>query len=440
MRICHARLGQTLAVVAVFFSVQISGQNTQAQTAPSPASPQTVCAFIVGQMTTLLPQQPTLCSGKQEKAPGYYSISIFSPKNVLEGDMRRAWSSSLFQTLEELVDDKSLNGACSVTPICFATISDAYMAQHNLRYRTVISKDKISLLRGAASHSSADEFSDHWYVGWWRDLFGSKESDSPGSKENATQLVKRACEDYLAELRKTHTSEFSKKQADHLAKEGGTLVGTVEQKPEDIKPPSCSVMLATDKSIYIALDFADLIDALNPANISELSPTFGRMFDTTGYVGQVVIRSPWTNDSDGPRRIYDMYPIQAISFAFEEKESRLRDDFDVEDLLSHFYVPGQMTQHAFLVDPKEHSVLRDAAVVKYAPGPDDTMLVDTTDGAEWKLSKESYDRCNLHTGDEIEVSTLLISGNTASTHGPPTLSTDKGGEYCKLTATFVKGL
>ena len=390
-------------------------------------------------MTTLLPQQPTLCSGEQEKASGYYSISIFSPKNILEGDMRRAWSSALFQTLEELVEDKSLNGACSLTAICFATISDAYMAQHNLRYRTVISKDIISLLRGAASHSSADMFSDNWYVGWWRDLLGSKELDSPGSKENATQLGERACEDYLADLRKTHTSEFSQKQTDHLAKEGGTLLGTVQQNPDDIKPPSCSVMLATDKTIYITLDFADLIDALNPANFSELSPTFGRMFDTTGYDGQVVIRSPWTNDSDGLRRIYYTYPIRAISFAFEEKESGLRDDFDVEDLLSHFYVPGQMSQYVFLDDPKEDSVLRDASVVKYAPGPDDTMLVDTTDGAEWKISKDSFDRCDLRPGDKIDVSTLVFSGNSASTHGPPTLSKGSGWENCKLTASFNKG-
>ena len=64
---------------------------------------QAVCKFISEHMQSKLPQSPTLCSATQE-TPGDYEINVFSPKDVLESDMRRAWSSALFQTLEALVD------------------------------------------------------------------------------------------------------------------------------------------------------------------------------------------------------------------------------------------------------------------------------------------------------------------------------------------------
>ncbi|HEY1903308.1 MAG TPA: hypothetical protein VGG56_12795 [Terracidiphilus sp.] len=71
------------AIAALLLTVPPQGQSAQSQPSATAASPQAVCAYIVGRMTTALPQQPTLCSGKQGQALGYYSISIFSPKNVL---------------------------------------------------------------------------------------------------------------------------------------------------------------------------------------------------------------------------------------------------------------------------------------------------------------------------------------------------------------------
>jgi hypothetical protein len=103
-------------------------------------------------------------------------------------------------------------------------------------------------------------------------------------------------------------------------------------------------------------------------------------------------------------------------------------------LETNFNIQGQTSENDF-----DSSILADAAVVRYATGPDGTVIVDMTDGAEWKISKESFDRCNLGPGVEINVSTLLISGDTASLHGTPVLSTQKVAAYCKLTATFVKG-
>jgi hypothetical protein len=428
-------------IAGLSLAVPIHGQKAQSQPNASAASPQAVCAYIVGRMTSALPQQPTLCSGKQEQASGYYSISIFSPKNVLEGDARRAWSSALFQTLEDLVEEKSLNGACSTTPICDVTVSDAYMAQHNWRYRKFLDKDRIFLLRGKSTPSALAEFSEHWYTSWWRSLFTLKESDNPGSEENAKQIGQSACEDYIAAFRKRESAEFVKKQEDLLAKEGGTQLGTVELgHPVKSELPSCSVMLANDKNIYIALDFPSLIDALDGDNLDRLAPTFGSWFDNTGYDGQVVIRSPWMDNGGNRLRVYYIFPLRAIEFVYEEKESGARGqgltgDMNVGEMLrAEFFVPGQMDASTF-----ESSPLANAALLRYTPGSDETVLVDMTDGTEWKVSKESFDRCNLHPGDKIDVSTLSVTGNTASTHGPPVLSTQKDAEYCKLTASFVKG-
>jgi hypothetical protein len=65
---------------------------------------QAVCKFISEHMQSNLPQSPTLCSATQERS-GDFEINVFSPKDVLEGDMRRAWSSALFQTLEAIVSE-----------------------------------------------------------------------------------------------------------------------------------------------------------------------------------------------------------------------------------------------------------------------------------------------------------------------------------------------
>ncbi len=399
-------------VAVLFFAAPAQGGSAQSQSAAPAASPQAVCAYIVGRMTTALPQQPTLCSGKQGQAPGYYSISIFSPKNVLGGDARRAWSSALFQTLEDLVEEESLSGACSTTPICITNISDAYMAQHGLRYKTILEKDLVSITKGPSSRA---EFSEDWYLAWWQALIQAKESDSPGSKENATQLGQRACEDYIAALRKLiQNSELS--------------------------VPTCSVMLASEGDIYIALDFAEWVYTRFGEYVYELPATVGKMFDSTGYGGQVIIRSPWTSDLGSPGRVYQIYPLRAIEFAYEEKESGTRGagvagGVEAESLLEdHLDTHGQTSKSKF-----DSSVLANAAVVRYGTGPDDAVIVDLTDGAEWKVSKESFDRCGLGIGVEINVSTLLVTGGTANPDGPPVLSTQKDAVYCKLTASFVKG-
>jgi len=82
------------AAILVFTGLAI-GQKTQKESAPPTAGPEEVCAFIADQMRQAVPQTPTLCSGKQGRARGYYHLNIFTPTNALQDKMRRAWSSNV---------------------------------------------------------------------------------------------------------------------------------------------------------------------------------------------------------------------------------------------------------------------------------------------------------------------------------------------------------
>jgi hypothetical protein len=80
---------------AVFFFVALlaspmSGQKSKpAHPVSNAATPQQVCGFITGRMAAALPQSPTLCSRGRDSAR-FYEIDIFSPTDVLEGNLRRA--------------------------------------------------------------------------------------------------------------------------------------------------------------------------------------------------------------------------------------------------------------------------------------------------------------------------------------------------------------
>ena len=118
----------------------------------------------------------------------------------------------------------------------------------------------------------------------------SKESEHPQSKENAELIAKDACEEYLQSI----------------AKKFGLL-----NKPS----PSCSVLLATDQSIYVELDFTELVQALVANNWAGLPTTSAKHFDATSYDGQVIVKSPWMSMSDGTQqRVYYTFPLYALEF------------------------------------------------------------------------------------------------------------------------------
>lgn len=377
---------------------------------PSTVSPQAVCIFISGQMQSALPQVPTLCSGRQE-VPGYYEINVFSPKDVLERDMRRAWLSALFQTMEALVSEKSLKGVCSSKePVCFVSVSDSLMARKGTRYRFILSKADVEEQKNLAKASHWTEFSDSWYLAWWDlTVMNSKESENQKSKGNAALIGSTACENYL----QVAASLF---------------------KLRDKPPPSCSVLLATDNSVYLELAFSDFIGALVSNNLTDLPKTIGRAFDGTAYGGQVIIKSPWMSMADGTQgRVYYTIPLRDLEFLFEEIQSGTRNESDgLIILVSRYRSEGQTTQSDLLrSDQKDSLIIRNAAVVNVKFGQGETISLQTTDGAEWQVSEENLIRCGVSPGSNVSISVVPES--------PPFMLAERSGETCRLDVAFVAG-
>ena len=378
---------------------------------------QAVCKFISEHMQSKLPQSPTLCSATQE-TPGDYEINVFSPKDVLESDMRRAWSSALFQTLEALGTEKSLEGACSLEkPVCFVSVADSHLAGEGIRYRLILSKKDLDALKTIVEAFHGTEFSDPWYFAWWNDLMISKESEHPGSKGNAELIARGACEDYI---------------------QANAITATARNK----KPPSCSVLLATDNAIYIEVDtsyrtrgavdgdFHDIVGALLSNVYADLPKTIGRAFDGTGYDGQVVVKSPWTNLADGPQeRDYFAVSLRDLEFLYEEIQSGARNDADSHTLLlSRYRSEGQTTLASLLRPDQEGSLLvRNAAIITINSGQGNTASVQTTDGAEWRVSNYDLLRCGVSPGSDVSI--FVVPDKT------PSFSSGR----CRLDATFVSG-
>lgn len=380
-------------------------------------NPQAVCKFISEHMQSKLPQSPALCSATQE-ASGDYEINVFSPKDVLEGDMRRAWSSALFQTLEALVEEKSLKGTCSLEePVCFVSVSDSHLTSEGIRYRLILSQKDLDALRTLVEAFHGTEFSDPWYFAWWNDLMISKESEHSGSKGNAELIARGACEDYI---------------------QANAINANLRNK----KPPSCSVLLATDHSVYIEVDtsfrakwaidgdFHDIVGALLSNVYADLPKTIGKAFDSTGYEGQVVVKSPWTNLADGPQeRDYFTVSLRDLQFLYEEIQSGARSELDSHTLLlSRYRSEGQTTLASLRRPDQEGSlIVRNAAVVTITHGQGNTTALQTTDGAEWLVSNEDLVRCRVSPGSDVTI--LVVPDKT------PSFSRGR----CRLDAAFVSG-
>ena len=419
-------IGWTL--VAFMATVQLMAQqgevpilHPKTTSTKSSGNIQAVCKFISEHMQSKLPQSPTLCSATQEKS-GDFEINVFSPKDVLESDMRRAWSSALFQTLEAVVTEKSLEGACALEkPICFVSVADTHLAGASIRYNLILSKKDLDALKVMVEAFNGTEFSDPWYFAWWNDLMISKESDRPRSKGNAELIARGACEDYV---------------------QANAITASLRNK----KPPSCSVLLATDKSVYIEVDtsyrtkwaidgdYHDIVGALLSNVYADLPKTIGRAFDSTGYEGQVVVKSPWTNLSDGPQeRDYFTVSVRDLEFLYEEIQSGARSEADSHTLLlSRYRSEGQTTLTSLLRPDQEGSlVVRNAAIVATKSGQGNGASVQTTDGAEWRMSEDDLVRCGVSSGSDVSI--LVVPEKT------PALSVQRGGKPCRLDVAFVSG-
>ncbi len=105
------------------------GQVERRATKPSPADPSrnrggdgpdsvAVCSYLTGRLRADVPGVPTLCqpvavgARRGNGARPAVVVSVFSPSEVLEGEMRRAWSTALFQAVQALFFQGSQEGVC----------------------------------------------------------------------------------------------------------------------------------------------------------------------------------------------------------------------------------------------------------------------------------------------------------------------------------------
>jgi hypothetical protein len=377
------RFKNLLFVLCSLSSIPALAAKNNTTASGNPASPEEVCAYITDQMRQAVPQNITLCSGKPESLPGYYDVKIFSPTNVLEGNLRRPWASALFQILD------GIGSACSKTK-CVVSVSDSYMAQRHWRLQAVVYEDTLR------NQSGFQQFSEEWYLLWWVRFLSGKESDLTTDKESAMRHATYACESYLRAVRKLESLNSG-------------------------KSPTCSVMLATDSTIYLLIDFADFWSPSLANYRTELPSTIGSAFEETGFDGQVILRSPWDEGKNGLERVYWTYPIRYLSLANDEEKSGSPTDGDMWNLLMRFMTIGQANKNSLHNDTDEKFLLREVAVVRYSPGTNHNVTVDTTDGAEWSLSQTVFDRCALREGTELEVRTF---------DGPPTITARAAHGQC----------
>jgi hypothetical protein len=379
-----------------------------------------LCAFITSKMQSALPQVPTLCAPVTEAAgdplvaPGTLIVSVFSPTNVLEGKMRRAWSTALFQTAQALFFHGALNGACdpnkSLAPAgCELRVSDSSLSQSGLYYKVAFVgtgevKDLSPVLAG-------DPASDSFYRQWWQVLEAGTTSRHPDrSSVYAEHFARIACKDF----------------ADKVHQYNSSVPNAKDQIPE----PSCSAILATNSNVYVAVDYPDILDASMGNNLPWLSDTFGKDFSHTGYDGEVIFRSPWNNDS----RVYRMYPLREIEFYWEEVDAGVRDKGHAFVSLATSVEAGVENRQK-LFDEPDKGVSRLASVVKITPvAAPNFELVDLTDGSEWSFPASASPGCKLTPGTTV----WEMAG---SAKNPPVGQALLGSRVCNesMRGTFVQG-
>jgi len=373
----------------------------------SRVSADAVCSFITSKMMSAVPTVPTVCVVK-DNYPFQYVLRVFSPTEVLEGKMRRAWSTALFLTAQALFFDGALNGGCQFSfgdkdwSGCELEISDSYSSEYHFHY---------SLWMDRASHFVVGHFpdpsSDEWYEYWWHSLLNLKEGDKRfASREGALARGNAACKEFV---RAFPTLSYGK---------------SVE----------CSMLLVTDSAAYAVVDFPNVLLAMYGLNVDLLMNTFGKEFASSAYDGAVIFKSPWTTGAS-PTRIYRIFPLRSITFWWEEANSGVRDKYAAAIHLDSEHETGQQDRDVFSFAHEAESTLhfRTPVIVRVTPASNGHSLMDLTDGSEWSINNEAQNRCNLNEGIEVKIF-------AESSGAPPLVSgSAKGKRGCHLDAVFVKG-
>jgi hypothetical protein len=356
----------------------------QASPVPPPrADDSTLCSFITHEMQSDLPQVPTLCSPVTANGPlagpRTLAVSIFSPTNVLGGNMRRAWSTALFQSFQALFFGGALNDACARIPPevahtpCEFRISDTSLS--NIYYQ--LDSSQAVMFGESYKALQGDPASDDAYLAWWQSLEAGKTERHPEylSKGNAQWIAQDACKQFAHWIR-----------------------GLDEAFPKaQLSVPGCTVMLATNKSVYVVLDFPNFFDALVGNYRFELPDTFGKAFDGTAYQGQVVFRSPWNETGN---RTYNMYDLGGLELAWEENHAAGKDTALAMKLVFEAEENGVEGRKA--LTSGKHGTLRMSDVVRVAQvHGSGVVMADLSDGSEWSFPARFVPGCQLAVGTTV---------------------------------------
>jgi S1-C subfamily serine protease len=364
-----------------------------------------VCDFFVKKMTNTLPQAPTHCE-QDPSTTREATISLFSSTPVLAGTFRRGWSTAVFQTLQAAALDGPCQKGCSVS------VSDSQMASTAIQYSTYVSKESETNLKVMLQNLGGFR-SDEAYLLEWNRLLDGTSIKYALTENNAKSLANHACQDYLNLLRE---DPLLADELHHSAKNFPSL-------------PACSVLMTTESSLYIVLDF--------PNNFMTIFGNFAdplpRAFHSLGrYGGNVIIRGPWEISKDGSQsRVYKQYSLHWLGFIYDEMSSGVRSAPQSMVLLLTSQWPSQVGQS----DPSSLSanagttVARDAAVYKISASGANSRI-QLTDGSEWTASPYSLTHCSLSVGDVVGIFSI------GSLHAGGQVSLTKK-DHCELTASFA---
>lgn len=142
-----------------------------------------VCSFIVGKLRQAVPDVPSMCHvGETSSNLSYYDITVFSTVDVLHGKLRRAWSTALFDAVQDLFYGTALDGVCQASFRCRVSFSDSDMAKSwsGRRYRV---RGDPNPATGEYLHG--DPSSDQWYRRWWNMAMFDETFEHSGSQGNA---------------------------------------------------------------------------------------------------------------------------------------------------------------------------------------------------------------------------------------------------------------
>ena len=314
---------------------------------------------------------------------------------------RRAWSVALFEAMQELYFNNTLGGVChwrsgAAWGGCVFVTSDSYLSQHNGRQYLVRIDDEMT------RHFPTDVSSEEWYQAWWTVLLKGQIFSHSGSKQGATLAGEDACKRYLAALEKDPTSRLG---------------------PDLMPMPSCSLLFATDSSLYVVVDFRDLWSPALVDYTNALLRVFGQAFSSLPYQGSVIFRSPWKTLDDGSKtlRVFRIYELDRISFLWDESFSGVRSEADAGIDLVGSSTPGQTELHSYTEGSGG------GAIVRMTSTKDGRTLIDLTNGATWSVPNADLATCSPHVGDD----TFVIPSKKV------TILAFYGTLKCGLSATFA---